>query len=298
MRSGTGAKLLRLFAGLAGLAVLLAAAFSVILPWIQTWGAVEEEISRRLPGDELLSNPALTMTHGISVEVPPTEVWPWIAQIGEVRGGFYSYTFIENLIAGERIYVNADRIIPALQNPGVGEGLIGGGMLRVHALEEGSWLLGSADPEFPMGWSWIWAVFPEGDNGTRLISRLRIQPPAEMGGGPAAGFFMTAGSFVMERKMMQGIKDRAQGRFESPWIQPLEIVLWLLALAAGIAAAVLYVRGRRWWEPLIVGFASVLALLWFTFAQPAVWLRVLLDIVLTGAWYWTWRREWGFNRHS
>jgi hypothetical protein len=47
-----------------------------------------------LPGDELLSNPTVTMTHGISIEVPPAEVWPWIAQIGDIRGGFYSYTWL------------------------------------------------------------------------------------------------------------------------------------------------------------------------------------------------------------
>jgi hypothetical protein len=293
MRSGTRTRLLRLFAALVGLAVLLVAAFSVILPRIQTWGATEEEITRTLPGDELLSNPAVTMTHGITIEVPAAEVWPWIAQIGDVRGGFYSYTFIENIIAGQRMYVNADRIIPELQNPRVGDQLIGGGMQNVYALEEGRWLLGSAAPEFPMGWTWIWALFPEGEKRTRLISRFRIQPPAELSANAAAGFVMNAGSFVMARKMMQGIKDRAEGRIEAPCVQPLEIVLWLVTFAAGIAAAVFYVRRQRWWEPLIVGVASVLALLWFTFGQPAVWLRILLDIVLIGGLYWTRRREAG-----
>ena len=52
------------------------------------------EIARTLPGDELLSNPTVTMTHGISIEVPPAEVWPWIAQIGDIRGGFYGYTWL------------------------------------------------------------------------------------------------------------------------------------------------------------------------------------------------------------
>jgi uncharacterized membrane protein YjjP (DUF1212 family) len=94
----------------------------------------------------------------------------------------------------------------------------------------------------------------------------------------------------MERKMMEGIKDRAEGRVEPPYIQPLEIGLWLLAFAAGVAAAVLYMRGGRWWEPLIVGIASVPALLWFTFIQPAIWLRVLIDIVLIGGVYLSWRR--------
>ncbi|UCF95914.1 MAG: hypothetical protein JSV89_12080 [Spirochaetaceae bacterium] len=286
-----GAKLIRLFAALAGLTVFLVAAFSIILPWIPTWGATEEETARTLPGDELLSDPAVMMTHGIGIEVPPESVWPWIAQIGDVRGAFYSYTFIENLIAGERMYVNADRIIPQLQNPRVGDQLIEGGMLNVYALEEGSWLLGSADPEFPLGWTWIWAVFPEGPDRTRLISRFRIQPPGELDGNALVGFIMTTGSFVMARKMMQGIKDRGEGRIEAPYVQPLEIAVWLLALATGIFAAVSYVRRRRWWQPLVVGIASVLALLCFTFGQPVVWLRVLVDLILIGGLYWVWRRK-------
>jgi hypothetical protein len=286
-----GAKLIRLFAALAGLTVFLVAAFSIIIPWIPTWGATEEEFARTLPGDELLSDPAVIMTHGISIQVPPDRIWPWIAQIGDVRGAFYSYTFIENLIAGERMYVNADRIISELQNPRVGDQLIEGGMLDVYALEEGSWLLGSADPEFPMGWTWIWALFPEGPDRTRLICRLRIQPPGELDGNALAGFVLTTGSFVMERKMMQGIKDRAEGRIEAPYVQPLEIAVWLLAFVAGIFAAVLYMRRRRWWQPLVVGIASVLALLWFTFGQPVIWLRILVDLVIFGGLYWAWHRE-------
>jgi len=84
--------LIRLFAALIGLVVLLVVAFSIILPWIPTWGARDEEIAQALPGDEILANPALTMTHGISIDARPEDVWPWIAQIGDVRGAFYSYT--------------------------------------------------------------------------------------------------------------------------------------------------------------------------------------------------------------
>jgi hypothetical protein len=86
----------------------------------------------------------------------------------------------------------------------------------------------------------------------------------------------------MERRMMQGIKDRAEGNLEPESIEVIEIALWLLALAAGLAGAVLFVRKSAWPLPLLVATGAVLALLVFTFLQPPIWIRVVVDAALLG----------------
>jgi len=283
------ARTVRFFAGLGGLVLLLVGAFALLVPWTHTWGANPEEVSRSLPGDELLDDPPVLWNHAVTIRAPMAEVWPWIAQLGDRRGGFYSYMFIENLIAGQRMYINANRIVPELQDPRPGTELIEG-FLKVRDLERGRWLLAEAVPELGVGWTWVWFLSPADPEATRLHVRARIKPLGEMADAPAAvGFLIDVGGFVMERKMIAGIKLRAEGGIERGYIQPLEIAVWLLALAIGIAAGVRYMRIRAWWEPLAVAAAAVLTLLLFTFGQPPLWLRLLLAAAL-GAGMW---RSWG-----
>ena len=98
-------------AGLMGFHILL-------LPFLRDyrtrWGTTEEEVAADLPGDELVLNPKLRMTWGITINAPIKDVWPWVVQIGQGRGGFYTYQFLEN-ITGCEIY-NADRILPEHQH--------------------------------------------------------------------------------------------------------------------------------------------------------------------------------------
>ena len=83
--------LARLLRPLAILGAVLPWAYAfVIRPWHLRWGATDEEIGKPLPGDELVSNPAIESTRAITVNAPVEEVWPWLAQIGQDRGGFYS----------------------------------------------------------------------------------------------------------------------------------------------------------------------------------------------------------------
>lgn len=91
----------------------------VIRPWMLRWGATDEEARMPLPGDELVPNPAFESTRAVTIHAPVDAVWPWLAQIGQDRGGFYSYEWLEDL-AGARID-NADRIHPEWQHRAVGE---------------------------------------------------------------------------------------------------------------------------------------------------------------------------------
>jgi hypothetical protein len=91
----------------------LGAYVAFIRPWHLRWGATDDEVSRTLLGDSLIENPRLQATHAITVHAPPEAIWPWLVQMGQGRGGFYSYEGIERLL-GLRPG-NANQIIPNLQ---------------------------------------------------------------------------------------------------------------------------------------------------------------------------------------
>ncbi|MCZ7525628.1 MAG: hypothetical protein M5U14_04105 [Acidimicrobiia bacterium] len=92
--------------------VLLAA--PVLRRWYNRWGATPEELTRHLPGDELVLDPKLGYTRVVTIDAPPSDVWPWLVQLGQGRGGFYSFDVLENLI-GCRIH-STDRILPEHQH--------------------------------------------------------------------------------------------------------------------------------------------------------------------------------------
>lgn len=274
----------RFLIGLGAVIVVLVISFSVLLAAIPTWGATAEEAARAYPGDETAPNPLVTWTHGATIDAAPEQVWPWIAQLGDVRGGYYSYTFIENLVVGANMYHNAASILPEFQNPQPGDSMITGA-LHVAEVKTGQYLL--AESEIPdMVWTWIWSIEPAGENQTRLVVHTRIQPP-EMGGvGGLVGFVVNAGGFIMEQNMIQGLTLRAEGGSELAGIEWVEIGLWLLALAAGIVCAVHFVR-RGGWLALGIGLVSVVWLMVLTFVQPALGLRALGDAVLLAGAVWT-----------
>jgi len=171
---------------------------------IMTWGATAEEAAARLPGDELLEHADGISTRAISIGAPRSAVWPWIAQMGPApRGGAYTYDWIENLLGLDMH--SADRVLPEHQHPEVGEGFgFGPNRMSFRIVEpERVLAMQSADG------NWVWAfVLEEQDGGTRLLSRNRFRLPGlkdRLGMIP-----MEPGSLVMERKMLLGIKQRAE----------------------------------------------------------------------------------------
>jgi hypothetical protein len=183
------------------LGVGLTVAYELALaPRLRRWGASDEEVARALPGDELTPQPGVRITHAITVAAPVEEVWPWLAQIGQDRGGFYSYEWLENL-AGCRMR-NADRIHPEWQHRELGEPVPlhpAAPGLAVTMFEPGR-LIGLE------GWG-VFLVEPRGEDESRVI--IRGQVPR----GLQSGFYRTLLEIphtVMERKMLLGIKERAE----------------------------------------------------------------------------------------
>jgi hypothetical protein len=171
---------------------------------VLTWGATAEEAAARLPGDELLEDADGVATRAIAIDAPAAAVWPWIAQMGpSPRGGAYTYDWIENLM-GLNMH-SADQVLPEFQHPEVGDAIgYGTNRMRVERVE----------PERVLAWrsedgNWVWTFVLEERNGsTRLISRNRFRLPTF---AARAGMLpMEPASLLMERKMLRGIKERAE----------------------------------------------------------------------------------------
>lgn len=183
-------------------------AYSVVLrPWHLSRGATTEEAHRSLPGDELLAAPSVVSTRAITIAAPPSAVWPWLVQMGVGRAGAYTYDWIENLLGLDMH--SADEVVPELQHLEVGEVLPmqpeGPGM-RVETLEPERVLsLRSEDGR------WVWTFVLETHAGaTRLLSRNRITLEGSSLARRMAMWAMEPGSLVMERKMLLGIRGRAE----------------------------------------------------------------------------------------
>jgi hypothetical protein len=190
--------------------------------WYNRWGATDSEVVGAMPGDELVPEPALGYTRAITIDATPERVWPWLAQIGQGRGGLYSFDGLENLV-GCDIH-SADHVDPALQRLGVGDlvrlGPVGYPCFRVHHVEPGAALvLVGADPRPPHAAAapgsaagiatWQWELRPAHDGrSTRLLTRQRLTYPPRMG---VLWHVVEPVGFVMERRMLRGIKQRAEG---------------------------------------------------------------------------------------
>ncbi|HEX7974849.1 MAG TPA: hypothetical protein VF498_10600, partial [Anaerolineales bacterium] len=100
-------------------AAATAAYILAVRPWHEAWGAGKTELARSLPGDDLVPQPKVNATHAITISAPASAVWPWLVQIGEGRGGFYSYTWIEKMMGAN--IENSERILPEYQQLKVGD---------------------------------------------------------------------------------------------------------------------------------------------------------------------------------
>lgn len=224
---GTGPALVRDFAEVvAGGSEIVAATVTalVLRRWYNRWGATPAEAAAAMPGDELCPCPKMASTRAISIGAPPEEVWAWLVQIGQGRGGFYSFDALENLarcgihsaseITGEFQELNAGDLIRLA--PGQAP------CYRVATVERPRVLvLVGADartravPPRPVSaeqpaTTWQWVLHPaEGGHGTRLVSRQRYSYARRQS---VLWHVVEPVDFVMERRMLHGIKARAENR--------------------------------------------------------------------------------------
>ena len=175
-----------------------------------SWGATIEEVRSALPGDELVPDADLTATRAITIDAGAEGVWPWIAQLGQGRGGFYSYDFLENLV-GLDIH-SAEGIVPEWQGIEVGDEVRfhpDGGMTAA-VVEPGRALVLRGGipgtPPFDFAWAFVVRGHPEGT--TRLVVRERYRYLRWW--APLLVEPVEVISLVMSRRMLRTIKQRAE----------------------------------------------------------------------------------------
>ena len=188
--------------------------------WYNRWHATDSELASPMRGDELVAEPLLGYTRAITIDVPPPHVWPWLVQMGRGRGGLYSYDGLENLIGCDIHSTRA--ILPEHQDLAVGDlirlGPEGYPCFRVADIVPGAALvLVGVDPAPPHDVSaagapggqstWQWELRAADPGRTRLVVRQRLTYPRSMS---VLWHVVEPVAFVMERRMMRGIKERAE----------------------------------------------------------------------------------------
>ena len=185
------------------------------------WGAAPEEVAGALPGDDLVPAPQLGYTRAIPIEAPPEVVWQWLVQIGQGRGGLYSFDALENLFGCD--LHSADALQPELQNLRVGDEIrlaagAGAPFYEVTRLEAPTTLVllaggpqptdAGADDRPHVTWQWV--LRPQsGGLHTRLLVRQRLACPRSQ---RVLWHLIEPVGFVMERRMLRGLARRAEGR--------------------------------------------------------------------------------------
>jgi len=223
-------------------ALLWAVYLFAVHPWLMDWGATPDEISMSLPGDEPGLSAGDYFTRAITIDAPPAVVWPWLVQMGQDRAGFYSNTWLENLV-GADIH-NASSIHPEWQHRSLGDSV----PLARPDLFFGVGAMGHSsivvlEPEQAIGYiTPRFVLQPTADGGTRLLARETLHSQ-----GPIVTRLLIwdAMHFVMVQRMLHGIQERATGQ---PLVPASTLMLarvgWPLA---GLAVFGLLASRRRWW---------------------------------------------------
>jgi len=207
----------RLGTTIAVLALCYASGLVLLRPWHMRWGVTRAELAMQLPGDELVTTGAYRIDHGITIHAPADSVWPWLAQLGQDRAGFYSYSWLERLV-GDPVH-NADRVVPEWQKIQVGDlvravpsNYLGGVFGR-----DAGWRVTRIVPRRALvldGWG-AFVIVPVDDSTSRLLVRSRGDGKLTLATVPLSALSLLVfepAHFIMERGMLRGIKERAEAR--------------------------------------------------------------------------------------
>lgn len=194
--------------------VAFAVSYLAARAWLVLWGATRDERDGAMAGDAILADAQSSTTHAITIDAPPEDVWPWLVQIGQGRGGFYSYAAFENLFGAHMR--NADRIVPELQTLVVGDAIPihpRAAPYLVAEIDAPQTLVLRGDEGLVAGTTWAFEVRAAENETSRFVARMRVQAP---GNGVARALrraltwlVLEPGHGLMERRMLKGLADRA-----------------------------------------------------------------------------------------
>ncbi|MBK9179480.1 MAG: SRPBCC family protein [Acidimicrobiales bacterium] len=177
--------------------------------WHMNWGATSSEVRAGMPGDDQLPGAQFRATRAITIAAPPTLVWPWLVQIGCTRAGWYSHDLLDNRGRPSATTIEAawqdlhvGHWVPMVPKPPPTERTA----FRVDSFEVERWLLWTKPDS-----TWSWQLTSSSDGGTRLVNRIRAlydrRAPLS---ASLSVVLLEFGDFAMNRRMMRGIKARAE----------------------------------------------------------------------------------------
>lgn len=268
---------IRLIRILIALAIPLITYFFVYRPIQMNWGAGKNEITRTMPGDEIVSRPQFSGTRAVTIHASPEQIFPWMVQLGIRRGGWYSYDLIDNLLRK-----SADRIIPALQN------LKPGDLIPMNPDTTMGFFVREIHPPFHMVWwekadtlQWTWALYPVDNTRTRLITRIRWRYNWF---SPWVPFYimMDAGDFIMMRQCMLGIRDRAEGkRPKSVLYLTIELLCWIAVFVLFVIADIRILRKKfRLVPTAFLSLGLSLLTIGLVFLHPPLWITLTVTAAI------------------
>jgi hypothetical protein len=253
-------KAVRLRHAIAIVLLLTAIYWTVIHPWMTNWGSTVAERQMSLPGDDMYPNRTGQSTQAITIHAPFDVVWQWLVQVGQDRAGFYTYTWLENLIEAD--IHNTNEIRPEWQHLAAGDawrlappdylwGLGQDAVTPVLISEPGHALVLEL-------WG-AWVIEPIDEHTSRLIVRGQSESAGPVN-SLVTKMFLEPTVFTMQRRMLLGIKARAEGRPEAPAaLMAIALFGWA---AAGNSVAGLFVsqRRRRYWLllPVVAALPTLL----------------------------------------
>lgn len=257
------------------------------------WGSTEAERAKPLVGDSIVPG-AKSNTRAITIDAPVDKVWPWLAQTGQDRGGFYSYDLLENVVGCAM--TTEDYLRPSKQEWKLGDKLWmyppdkagGAGHATLREMTPGRGLgfatrMTGTTLNQPENGSWSFALEPINVNQTRLLIRGRGTPERSLGWLAFDRSAFEPMHFAMEKRMMLGIKSLAEGKARDRMVNHVQVVLWTITVLLGIASALTVIRGKNWESALLCYLAAGALFQVLTLGQPPVWLGGLLLLGLFGA---------------
>jgi hypothetical protein len=183
--------------------------------WFSRWGTTPDDLTRVMAGDALIAQPTYSGTMAVIVDAKPEHVWPWLMQIGYQRGGLYSYDWLDRLF-GYLDRPSATRILPEFQHLAVGDHIpLGRGpSWPVAVVEPGRALVLDMRNMGGIDWVWQFGLYPVDGKRTQFVSRSRVR--ARTIWGRLLTFAIEPAGFLMTRRMLLGLKQRAEAVATAP----------------------------------------------------------------------------------
>jgi hypothetical protein len=265
------------FAAILFLIALLGSLYLFLIrPAQLRWGATPDELAQPMPEDNIVAHPVFDATRAITIHAAPETIWPWLVQMGYKRAGFYGYDLIENIGNGSNIR-SATTILPPFQHPQIGDPipLSFAATLVFGSINQNSWIIWRSRDRPTYG-VFIWELVPVGANSTRLISRIRWKY-APGSWSKVLGLFTEFADHVAVRRILKGVRDRAEGRpSPSLALEALEIAGWLVALFELCLTIGFVAAWRRWQVAWVLALGAGALLQFILYSDAPTWIRAVL----------------------